>query len=63
MTLSERLLKFRGLHKLSQRELDRMLGVGLGTVYRIEGEITKPHKARVVFIESQLEKLEKGASM
>lgn len=60
MTLGERMLNYRAMHKLTQAELADILEINPMAVYRCESGKFKMHKANELRISKKLEKLEKG---
>ena len=60
MTLGERMLNYRAMHKLTQAELADILEINPMAVYRCESGKFKMHKANKLRISKKLEKLEKG---
>ena len=58
MTLGERMLHYRARHNLSQRQLDRLLGISTHSTYKIENGVNKLRKTRKIFIESKMKELE-----
>lgn len=58
MELGERLLRFRARNNLSQRQLAKLLDENLGSIFRIEKGIVKPHKAHEISIIMKLDELE-----
>ena len=58
MTIGERILNYRAMHNLSQRQMSDLLGVKEHVLYRAEAE--KPmHKAREIFLNAKLDELER----
>lgn len=51
MTLSERMIRYRAEHRMSQSDLAKECGVSLQTVNSVENETQSPSKVTVAKIE------------
>ena len=60
MTLSERMIRYRALHDLTQKQLGSLMGESAGVIYRFENSKLKHHKKNVLRIESKMDELERG---
>ena len=60
MTLGEKILRCRAKRGLTQREMDELLNVPIGTTHRIESEKHKPHKAKEIQLTMKIEEMERG---
>ena len=60
LTLSERMIKYRALHNLTQAELGDLIGETANIIYRYENAKFNHHKKNILRIELKMNDLEKG---
>lgn len=60
ITLSQRMIRYRAMHNLTQAQLGKLMGESVGIVYRFENESLGHHKKNISRIEAKMEKLERG---
>ena len=60
MSIGERMLKFRAMRRITQKQLSEMLGVPIYTVFSCENNKHKPTKANEIYLSSKLKELEES---
>lgn len=60
LTLSQRMIRYRALHDLTQKQLGDLIGESAGVIYRFENAGLGHHKKNILRIETKMEKLERG---
>lgn len=58
LNLGERMLEYRAKHKLTQKQLAKLLGENSNTVFKFESGKTKPHKVNEVRVHFKMRELE-----
>lgn len=59
MTLSQRMIRYRAMHDLTQAQLGLLIGESVNVIYRFENSDLKHHKRNISRIEAKMEMLER----
>jgi len=57
MTIGEKFVRYRAMHKLTQKQFGELLGLGTNTIHRAEKGGVNMHKAHKVRLEILFDKL------
>lgn len=56
--LGKRILRYRAKHRLTQKQMAEVLGVGKHVVFNCENAVHKPHAANQIMLEEKMDELE-----
>lgn len=58
MNFGRKMLEFRAMHNLTQKQLADIIGVDVNTVHRTEAEKTEPTKRNAIIFENKMKEWE-----